>query len=293
MVANATPVVIGERAVDLVEQYASVVAAGRLHWIPVGSSLLEAQDLLGRFDPSIRRLVPHAAGLLDVLQDATKSRRMHVVVLDGFNRAPVEAYLLPILQAAAAARRGDCTGVLSLASPAVLSETDPYYDVGRIVWPETVLLACVPTHGATTLPVSADVWRHLSVIDADGRERPALPSAASTQEASRNTEVPRDLWIRLSTVDQTGLETKPKQTIERIASAWKLGTGDASMAKTVYFALRRNGLAEAESIALAVTSTLVPRTDVGDRAVEESLKASGITAIGWKVIQSEAERLRS
>ena len=203
--------------------------------------------------------------------------------------------MLPVVEAAAAARRGDCTRVLPLVSPALVSEADPYRDESRIVWPETVLLTCIPTQGATTLPVPADMWRHLAVIDADDRERPALPPVdeALPQEPSPNTEVTHDLWLRLCTVDDARADKNPKQAIDRLVSAWGLAAGDARMTTTVYLTLRRNGLSEDEALALAAASTLVPRANAQSKTVEEHLKAAGITATGWKIIQREAERLRS
>jgi hypothetical protein len=65
------------------------------------------------------------------------------------------------------------------------------------------------------------------------------------------------------------------------------------MTTTVYVTLRRNGLSEADALALAAASTLVPRANAQSKTLEEQLKAAGITATGWKIIQREAERLRS
>jgi hypothetical protein len=95
-VGGTAPVVIGVSSYDLLRAYASAVAGGRLHWIPIGSSAMEPQDLLGRFDGVSGRIVSAASGLLDVVCDAKQSGRLHVVVLDGFNRGPSEAYLSPI-----------------------------------------------------------------------------------------------------------------------------------------------------------------------------------------------------
>ena len=105
--AGAVPVLMGIRGYELLSAYASAVAGGRLHWIPVAHSTMEPQDLLGRFDARAARIVPSATGLLDVVRDATTSGRLHVVVLEGFNRAPTEGYLSPILNAAQATRLGD------------------------------------------------------------------------------------------------------------------------------------------------------------------------------------------
>lgn len=156
-VAGVTPVVIGARGYELLNAYASAVAGGRLHWVPVGASSMEPQDLLGRFDSASGRIIPSATGLLDVMKDATVSGRLHVVVFDGFNRAPTEAYLAPILQAAAAARTADPARVIPIANPAIVADDDPYRELARLGWPSNVLIACLPTDGTATLPVPLSV----------------------------------------------------------------------------------------------------------------------------------------
>lgn len=118
---------------------------------------MEPQDLLGRFDSASGRIIPSATGLLDVMKDATVSGRLHVVVFDGFNRAPTEAYLAPILQAAAAARTADPARVIPIANPAIVADDDPYRELARLGWPSNVLIACLPTDGTATLPVPLSV----------------------------------------------------------------------------------------------------------------------------------------
>jgi hypothetical protein len=139
------------------------------------------------------------------------------------------------------------------------------------------------------------MWRHLAVIDADDRERPTLPPVdeALPRHPSPNSEVAHDLWVHLCTVDPAIADKKPKQAIDRLVSACGLAAGDAQMTTTAYVILRRNGLSEVEALALAAASTLVPRANAQSRTLEEHLKAAGITTTGWKIIQREAERLRS
>jgi hypothetical protein len=299
LLAGTVPVVIGDKAFDLLGLYASVVANGRLHWIPAGSSLLEPQDLLGRFDSSLRRIVPHPAGLLDVIQDAKRTGRMHVVVLDGFNRAPVEAYLLPILEAAAAGRRDDPSRAIPLASPAILSSDDPYRESSKVVWPPSVLLACIPAHGTATLPVPLDVWRRLTVIDADDRERPALPlpAEAASGKPIGATELAADLWLSLTeleSADYAKSDPKSKEVFERFAGLCGLSAVDIRTAMDVHRALCRNKLSITEAQGLAVVTTLVPRTTAPEKTLEESLKKLGAAqTLGWRPIHSEAERLRA
>jgi hypothetical protein len=295
-VAGVTPVLIGERAYDLARLYASAAAGERLHWVPAGSSLMEPQDLLGRFNTSLGRIVPHPGGILDVIRDATISRELHLVVLEGFNRAPVEAYLLPILEAASAARQGDTNRSIPVASASVLSDDDPYCELSRVVWPQNVLLACIPAHGSATLPVPVSAWHYLAVIDADDRERPvlSLPEGVTTVGSTNAaTEVTADVWCSLNITKLLDVCASGKSLLERLVIEWKLSDGDASAVSAVYGVLCRNGLPPMEAVGVAVACTLVPRCPEAGKTLDGVLRGLGVPEpLGWRLIQDEVERLR-
>jgi len=296
LVTGLTPVIVGDSAFDLVRAYASVVAGGRLLWVPAGSSLLEAQDLLGHFDPAMQRVVPHAGGILDLIKDASASEAMAVIVLEGFNRAPVEAYLLPILEAASASRVGDSTRSIPIASQSVVSIDDPYYGQTRVVWPPNVLLACIPAQGSTILPVPDSAWRYLAMIDADDRGRPALssPRSLTTANAAKlPTELSARAWSSLAIRSEQTTDHEDQGTLAACATDWNLSRRDLDEARTVQQVLCRNGLSSSDAMGIAVAAILVPRATVIASKIDESLRRLGAPEIaGWRFLHDQANQLR-
>lgn len=291
-VAGTVPVLVGVGGYDLLRAYASAVAGGRLHWIPIGSSAMEPQDLLGRFESVSGRIVSAAAGLLDVICDAKQSGRLHVVVLDGFNRGPSEAYLSPILESALAGRTGDTARAIPLASTRSVAEDDPYRELARLVWPTNVVIACLPSDGSVTLPVPPSVWRFLAILDADDRDRldMRLPTAPNgTPECS---EVSPDLWTAAITAARN-LGTEEKDEVVTLARALSLNGRDASDAMRMREGMCLSGLPVGDARDLALAGTLVARSTADVKRIEEGLRSAGIEGAGWRTIWNEAQRLRS
>jgi hypothetical protein len=86
---------------------------------------------------------------------------------------------------------------------------------------------------------------------------------------------------------------KSDEVLQRLAGTLGLSASDVRTTADVHRALCRNGLPTADALAIAVASTLVPRTMVADRALDESLRGAGAAKIiGWRPIRDEAERLR-
>ena len=290
--AGTVPVVAGSSGYELLRAYAATVAGGRLHWVPVGASVMESQDLLGRFDSPSGRIIPSPSGLLDVVLDASHSGRLHVVVLEGFNRAPVEAYLSPILEAAQAGRSGDTARTIPLASPGLLSADDSYRELGRLAWPPSVLIACLPSDGTASLPVPSSVWRFLALLDADDRERPSVPATARNAGPPACTEIATALW-RDAVTDAQGPGAGKSEDMISIARALSLPLRDAGDATRIREVLRSNGLPAADATGLAVSATLIPRSGAAAKVVEEVIRTAGVTVLGWQTILAEAQRLRS
>lgn len=159
------PILSGSAAYEAVKSYASRVAGGRLLWIPVPATTLEPNDLLGRFDAASRNFVPHPNGLLDLLLHARNSAELFIVVLDGFNRAPVDSYLSPLLSMFDDAwlveheRRA-----LPLVHQSSVSVEEPYVAAARLTWAPNVLLAGIWSEGAASLPVPASFWDAASFV---------------------------------------------------------------------------------------------------------------------------------
>lgn len=291
-VAGVVPVVMGNHGYDLLRAYASAVAGGRLLWIPVGSSTMESHDLLGRFDGASGRILPSPSGLLDVVRDARQSERLHVVVLEGFNRAPTEGYLLPILEAAQAGRSGDVVRTIPIASPGLLASDDPYRELGRLAWPPNVLVACIPSDGSITLPVPPSVWRFLSLLDADDRERAPMPFALEVTAPLDATEIAPVLWKESVTSVQAGT-TCDMSGIGALARALSLSSRDTADAIRVCEVLAGNRLPSIEVTALAAGMILIPRSGAEQKAIDDGLRAAGVSVTGCRAILAEARRLRT
>jgi len=293
--AGVTPVVVGSRGYDLLRAYASAVAGGRLLWIPIASSTMEPGDLLGRFDISAKRIMPAASGLLDVVRDATATGRLHLVVLEGFNRAPSEAYLAPILEAMQSSRVGDMARVIPLASPGVVAVDDPYRDLARLAWPLSVLIACLPTEGSATLPIPASVWGGLALLDADDRERSRTAALSLAADAPSSTEISPKLWTALWTsamAEGAARVMGESDAVSPVAHALSLTGRDAMDAARLREAVHTMGLPEPDARGIAIASTLVTRTVADEPKVDEALRLAGIAAPGWRTAWTEARRLR-
>jgi hypothetical protein len=290
-VAGVTPVVAGNRAYELLHAYASAVAGGRLHWIPIGSSAMEPQDLLGRFDAAAGRIVPSPSGLLDVLRDAIQSERLHVVVLEGFNRAPTEAYLLPILEAAQASRSADAARTIPMAPLGFLAEDDPYREMGRLTWPPNVLIAGLPSDGSSTLPVPRSVWRFLALLDSDDGDRVPNPPAPK-DSVPPVAEICPAHWTECIAKFQSHPERTP-DAISALVGALSLSRRDWADTVRMHAVLAGNGLPPEAATLVAAAAILIPRSGAEQKVIEEALRAAALPVTGWREILAEAQRLRT
>lgn len=189
LLTGTVPVVTGPDALDVVRSYADSVSGGEFHWIPVGGTLFEPVDLLGRVDPSSHSLIPHPGGLLNLLLDETEA--IHIVVLDGFNRAAADGYLLPLIQLLRDEAEGRGRLTIPLISPDVSQNGDPYSAIQRITWGHNVLLILRPSLGTSVMPVPRELWEHSVVIDTE------LPvdEIESPKDVSRVTKADWSIWF--------------------------------------------------------------------------------------------------
>ena len=190
LLAGLTPVLTGTEAYQVVSNYAECVSAGRLLWIPVGGSVLEPSDLLARFDPATRCLIPHPAGLLDLLLD--ESDNIHIIVLEGFNRAAVDGYLMSLLESAQDVALGRNPRSIPLAPRGFVSENSTYAGVSSVTWRNNVLLVLCPSTGVSSLPLPAEFWTHCAVLDTS---EPA-PAGVTPELGAipAMTRVPATVW---------------------------------------------------------------------------------------------------
>jgi hypothetical protein len=201
LLAGLVPVLIGTDAYDVVSSYADCVSGGNLHWIPVGGSIFEPSDLLARFDQTSRCLVPHPGGLLELLLD--ESDDMHIVVLEGFNRAAVDGYLMPLLLSVLDVAQGKKPRSIPLAPPGFSSEDDPYAGVSRIAWNRKVQLVLCPSFGTSTLPVPVEFWKHCTVVDTGNTAPIRVPLEPGHAHPMR---VPASIWNAWSKAARENLE---------------------------------------------------------------------------------------
>ncbi|MBS1984405.1 MAG: hypothetical protein JST16_09540 [Bdellovibrionales bacterium] len=186
------PVLGGSHAVEALQAYAQVVAAGRCVVVQVTSAVADIQDLFGRVVQG--RFIPEASGLIDIIRAASSSSGLFVVVLDGINRGPTESYLLPLVRSVV--RRG---GEISLFHPAGVSSSDPYRGEARLKWPENLLLAATVLEGPTTLPVAPALWADGVYIDVQAVPRVGAagePSDASLELFRTNEEKVDVEWVQ-------------------------------------------------------------------------------------------------
>lgn len=163
LAAGLMPIVSGARALEALEAYAHVMCAGRMLVLEVTSAIADVQDLFGRLEG--KSFIPHPAGLIDVVRAARENEGPFLVVLDGANRGPMEAYLLPLFRLI----RGHAAAV-PLFHPQAIASFDPYRSEARVQWSTNLLLAATVIEGPTTLPVAPGVWNEsiLATAEADG-----------------------------------------------------------------------------------------------------------------------------
>ncbi|MFH1981301.1 MAG: hypothetical protein ABIL58_05635 [Pseudomonadota bacterium] len=189
LASGTVPVVTGPDALNVVRCYADCVSGGVLHWIPVGGTLLEPADLMGRVDPVSGSFFPHPSGLLDLLLD--DSDAVHLVVLDGFNRAASDGYLLPLIQSLRDAAEGRDQLTIPLVPQGFFQYGDFYEAAHRVAVGRNILLVLRPTTGASVLPVARELWEHCAVINTEL----SAGVSESSEQASRVLKADWNVWF--------------------------------------------------------------------------------------------------
>lgn len=206
--ARLLPMVTGPHGMRALESYARVTCGGRVLRIHATPALLEPAELLGRLDPAGVHLLPHSAGLLATIREASQHRRPALVVIEGANRGATEAYLLPLLQ-------GLMSG-LPLQLPAARNG-----EAEVLRWPESLLLAATLVEGPTALPVSRDLWACAVAVEA--AVAPASSSEPASTELAPGTALLRPAAISAGDIVQGLLEHVPeceplRPALERFAA---------------------------------------------------------------------------
>lgn len=158
LLARSAPIVTGIGGREVLQVLGDFLTGGRVLTIPVSPGYLEPADLFGTWDPHSRSIHPDKHGLLDLMLAAPQIEGLLLVILEGINLAPIEAYLLPLLEAYRGSLLHGRTRRIAIAHPAGIRSEDRYAGASQLLWPDNVLLACTVVDGPATLPVPPDVW---------------------------------------------------------------------------------------------------------------------------------------
>lgn len=290
--AGAFPILCGDQAEELLEAYAATISGGRALWIPVGASILEPTQLLGRVDGALRRFVPYANGLAELLRHACNSDDVHIVVFDGFNRAPVEGWLFPFLHARASMSREGTDRGLPLVPRGSVEAHDPFASIARLQWPRNVLAVGIPSYGSAVLPIPAELWRFAALIDVDGDSSAEGVRSFDAQPGTLlSTRVSTSHWCAWS--DESAVETiSGISQLERLAAAVPIGSRRADVAVRMVAALCMHGLQLSDALRQALVATLVPRFVGAEGKLNSLAEASGIGASSeWSSVLDAAKRM--
>ncbi|MDC0714291.1 hypothetical protein POL68_37870 [Stigmatella sp. ncwal1] len=168
--AGLMPITLGPSALAALTAYAHGACGGRLHIVHVSPSAIHAHD----FDYAPR------GGIVVAAAAAKDIDGISLVVLEGANRSPLEASVVPLLQLAD-------VGLSPVANAPGLR------------------LAASLVVGATTVPVTPQLWSHAVAIHPG-------PSAPATQGATLG-DAPRSSEL-------FALGDEPKGAIDALLDAW-------------------------------------------------------------------------
>ncbi len=273
------PILLGYDAHEILTIYADLVAGGRIHWIPVGGATYEPGDLLARFDPGSRSLAPHPGGLLDLLLAAERSEEVHVVVLEGFNRAPVESYLPPLLYSLEDANLGRTPRGVPLAPGGVLPADDPYAAVESVCWRPNVLLALAPVFGSATLPVPPSLFRYAAILDADAYPPLELDDGDFPKPAADcggMTRISRSAWREWTEATRRATRTEIPRPFRDAAAGIVKARGERDRMWRLYAAARANEFNDGEAREFAFKMGLLPELAANGRAAESAAADLGL-----------------
>jgi len=165
--AGLTPIFTGPRALPALQSFARSTMNSRVIVTRVSPGMLEPTDLFGKVDPGTGRFVPHRSRVLNLFEAALEHPdQLALLILEGVNRAPAESLFWPLLQSA-----NQILPIQLFHAEGVISQ-DPRAHQASIAWPKNVLLAATILDGATTLPMTSDVWAYSVLIDSSGYVEP-------------------------------------------------------------------------------------------------------------------------
>lgn len=184
--AGLVPVLMGPGALAILAAYAHAACGARLAVLHVSPAFIQPHDLLGT--ALAGTFEPHATGLLCAGAAALGVDGASLLVLEGANRSPLESSLVPLLQLRDAG--------LPVIAPQLA-------DAVQI--PPGLRLAATLVAGATTVPVTPQLWCHAVALSAD--PAPVVVGVAA----------PGDLPLAS---DLFALGDVPTEAVESLVEAW-------------------------------------------------------------------------
>jgi hypothetical protein len=296
-ISGAMPVLVGGGAYEAIASYASCVAGGRLLWIPVPPTVLEPGDLLGRLNTQNMHFIPHPGGLLDLLLHARDSDELYVVALDGINRAPIDAYLSPILSLySEIGLEEQQRRILPLLPVEALNKQNPYSAATRLTWPPNVLLSSIWSEGAVGVPPPSAFWDGAALIQIG--QLLTIDKTSSHRKLSDSTPsaVSPTHWLEWQDVNQER-EASPTQMlqkliVEMVNDGFSLSKKRASMCAEFYEEVKKWGQSDAEALQDTALCCLAPRLIASGsnhhlllEAIEQASGTSGDIEVRFRKMQ--------
>lgn len=258
--AGLMPVLMGSRAFEALRAYSACVAAEQLLWIPVTPTMMRPVDLLGEYHGTAA-YGSTAGTLIDLLLSAQESDIIHIVVLDGIDRAPVDSLVLPLLACYSDAWREKGGRSLPIGQAAGMNSA-------ALLWPRNVLLAATLSRSSTSLGVPRTLWNFSTLIQCDllvgqtrstkhpdeqGSNDSTRCISLSTWAESRATCRRQDLipitglWEHLASASD--LPREARDACLRFFAAFRSQTQDpvAAVAATIAFCLVAQGFSQPEA----------------------------------------------
>jgi hypothetical protein len=287
-VAGATPILAGASAYESLSAYAGAVTGGNLVWIPVSASVFEPQDLLGRFDATQGRIVPHPGGLLDVLLQGGRTGEPCLVVLEGFNRAPAESYLMPLLECRSDGWSGRAGRAIPVVAPGLLTLSDRHADVTKVGWPSNILLSLIPAPGSASFPVGESLWRHVAVVDCgDGN----LDAPESLPREELSIAAP-ELWAEWRESTRTTARSPIRQILDSLQNAGS-PTAAILVTESIYAAASTLSASEEKALELALKTSYLPSLREPPDELVDAVVAQGVPSDQARRLQEFAARLKA
>jgi hypothetical protein len=186
MASGFVPVVYGPSGSEALSALAHTLAADQLYRLPLHPTLTSPAQLRDELLLHEPGTTPPTISLNGLLQAASTSSEMTILVLENINLAQIDSVLLPLIRQYVELRidtpkSGDAPG--SISTP-----------VGP--WPANLLLAGLAIDSPLSLPVSTELWSYATfVYSALERPTPLDQSAPPVSRALKASRLSYETWI--------------------------------------------------------------------------------------------------